>query len=142
VTKKEYKRVLFSLLSCYDSIVIRRLCGAATWVLMLHLNLVASDLVCARRHERTGAATSITMHHHGPSHVAGRTDTAAHGGEPCKVPARADCCRLLASCSVTTGLGAAAPDASQPITRSISIDAVVENPTSLARAPEPPPPKA
>ena len=112
----------------------------ATWVLMLHLHLVASDLVCSMHHG--DIATAAPMLHHGPSHVAQRTDAGAHDAEPCSVPSSRDCCRSMASCSVNIGLGAAPSQPMPPIAGSIGPDVVIENPVSLLRAPDPPPPKS
>ena len=35
--------------------MFRRLTAIATWVLLLHLNFIATDLVCAQHHEMSGA---------------------------------------------------------------------------------------
>lgn len=70
----------------------RRFAAVLTWLLLLRVNVVANDLVCARH--RAGASTVAEMAHHA---MHGRTNHATESGKPCKIPARSDCCRAMAS---------------------------------------------
>jgi hypothetical protein len=122
--------------------MIRRLTAIATWVLLLHLNLVASDLVCAKHHEPLGGAMTSAMQHHAPSHLAMGVALSNSDGQSCRVPARADCCRVMASCGVSVGLRTSALDVPPPIVRASVAATTGDTPTSFAFAPETPPPKA
>jgi hypothetical protein len=122
--------------------VIRRLTAIATWVLLLHLNLIASDLVCAQHHEISHTATEAMTQHHT---LAGSPDkTAVTNGDTdaCQVPARADCCHAMASCSVSFGLGSSSLAAAPPTMNGAAATLSLDAPISLAFAPDPPPPKA
>jgi hypothetical protein len=122
--------------------VIRRLTAIATWVLLLHLNLIASDLVCAQHHETSNAAVEVMTQHHAPAgvtHASGVTDAEKDG---CQVPARSDCCHAMASCAVSLGLGASQNDVAPPTIRCARAPGSVDAPISFAFAPDPPPPKA
>jgi hypothetical protein len=122
--------------------VIRRLTAIATWVLLLHLNLIASDLVCAQRHETPRGATPAMAQHHAPTHETQQRSVTDDGTGPCQVPARADCCRAMASCAVNLGLGASPLDGAPAIVRAEAATRFADAPISFAVAPEPPPPKA
>jgi hypothetical protein len=121
--------------------MVRRLTGIATWVLLLHLNFIASDLVCAQHHEGQGAAMPAMIQHHAQPHATPMTSVTDGDNESCKVPARADCCRVMASCAVSLGLGAPVLGAMPPIMRAAAAARRSGIPISFAFAPEPPPPK-
>jgi len=123
--------------------VIRRVTAIAVWVLLLHLNLVASDLVCSTHHESANGATPSAMQHQvGVTHASQISDVPETGKAPCKVPARTDCCRAMISCAVSVGVATAtAQDAPSPRHSAVA-DAPTQRPTSRTRAPDTPPPKA
>lgn len=126
--------------------MIRRLTAAATWVLLLHLNLitlVASDLVCARHHEMSAGAMPAAVHPRATPNTVARESGVTDGDhQPCEIPSRADCCRAMASCSVSVGLAPSKLAASPTDVRAAVITARADAPLSFAVAPEPPPPKA
>jgi hypothetical protein len=120
--------------------VIRRLTAVATWVLLLHINLIASDLVCGQHHEISAAPAAVTQHH---APVGARTSSVMDGdNEACQVPARADCCRAMASCTVSLALGPSQVDAAPSIMHGAAATVSHDAPLSVAFAPDPPPPKA
>ena len=122
--------------------MIRRLTAIATSVLLLHLNLIASDLVCAQHREMSNAATDVMPQHHAPAGVARASSMTDGAKDTCQVPARADCCHAMASCTVSLGLGSSPVDASPPTMKAAAATVSLNAPMSFAFAPEPPPPKA
>jgi hypothetical protein len=127
----------------YDSSVIRRVTAIAAWVLLLHLNLVASDLVCSTHHESADGATPSAMQHHvGMTHTSQISDVSESGKAPCTVPARTDCCRAMMSCAVSIGVMTATAPHAPSARHSAVADSPAQCPTSRTRAPETPPPKA
>jgi hypothetical protein len=122
--------------------MVRRLTGITTWVLLLRLNFVASDLVCARHHEMRDEVMPSMMQHHAPTNGTPNSGVTDGDNEACRVPARVDCCHAMASCAVTLGIGAL-PLALQPLT--VCAAAATRGsgiPISFAVPPDPPPPKA
>src|SRR5262249_35177759 len=92
----------------YDSsVTLRRALGVLLWALVLHLNLVASDIACERHHDEPRATAALTPMSH-MSHSSKMQSQYAGDTQSCKTPVVADCCRLMASCSVTFGFGAIA----------------------------------
>jgi hypothetical protein len=122
--------------------VIRRLSAIATWVLLLHLNLIASDLVCAQHHEISGAGVAAMRQHHPHGDGVHQRSVKNGDAEACKVPTRADCCHAMASCTVSLGLGPSRLDVASLIMRTAGDTLSVDAPISLVFAPDPPPPKA
>ena len=122
--------------------MIRRLTAIATWVLLLHLNLIASDLVCAQHRERSSPATEVMPQHHAPAGVTRASSMTESDKDTCQVPARADCCHAMASCTVSLGLASSPLDAALPTMVGAAATVSLDAPISFAFAPEPPPPKA
>ena len=122
--------------------MIRRLTAIATWVLLLHLNLIASDLVCAQHHEMSHAATEVVTKHHAPAGSTDKTIVTDGDKDACQVPARADCCHAMASCAVSLGLGSSSLAAAPPTMNGAAATFSLDAPISFAFAPDPPPPKA
>jgi len=121
--------------------VIRRLTAIATWVLLLHLNLIASDLVCAQHHETSHAATEAMPQHHAPTGVTRASSVTDGDKDACQVPGRADCCHAMASCTVSLGLGSSPLDVAPPTVIGSGASVSLDAPISVVFAPEPPPPK-
>ena len=116
---------------------MKRLFGAISMLLMLHLTLVGADVVCATHGAPKMPMAGGHMSHHQPP------ARSSHGGqkEKCNTPASQDCCRALTSCAPTL----------DPVTlvasRFLRLDAAhiayrVDSPLSRVTAPETPPPKA
>ena len=75
-----------------------------------------------------------------PGHDMGHGNDASRGS--CETPAQAQCCQVLASCSVVF---AASAESAIPAPGVVKVDAIIaapERPISLSRAPEPPPTRA
>ncbi len=118
--------------------ILRRFAAVLTWLLLLRVNVVANDLVCARHH--TGAsAVGAEMAHHA---MHGRTNHATESGTRCKIPARSDCCGAMASCAVTIGAAASTHTEPPPVARVALTNDGGDAPAMPALSPEPPPPKA
>ena len=122
--------------------MIRRLTAVATWVLLLHLNLIASDLVCAQHHEMPHTATEVMTQHHALAGSADKTTVTDADEDACQAPARADCCHAMASCTVSLGLGSSSLAAAPPTMNGAAATLSLDAPISFAFAPDPPPPKA
>ena len=122
--------------------MIRRLTAIATWVLLLHLNLVASDLVCAQHHEMSNAAAEVMPQHHAPAGATRASSMTDGDKDACQVPARADCCHAMASCTVSLGLGSSPLDVAPPTVIGSAATVSLDAPISFGFAPESPPPKA
>jgi hypothetical protein len=130
--------------------LLRRLAGILTALLMLHLSFVASDVACATHmlaghaEMSTGQATGL-----GSAHAAGMAATMAnHGSQsrdqhhrPCETPSQANCCQALASCGST--FAASAARSSMPsLQRDVFPRSVIDIPLSELVGPDTPPPKA
>jgi len=111
-------------------------------VLLLHLNLIASDLVCGQHHEISSEGAAAMMQHHAPAGPTRASSVTYGDTEACQVPARADCCHAMASCTVSFGLGASALDVVPPTMQGGAAAVTLDAPISFAVAPDPPPPKA
>jgi len=122
--------------------VIRRLTAIATWVLLLHLNLIANDLACAHHHEMSNVATEVMPQHHASAGATRASSMTDGDKDACQVPARADCCHAMASCTVSLGLASSALDPAPPTLIGAAPSIPLDAPISFAFAPEPPPPKA
>jgi hypothetical protein len=122
--------------------VIRRLTAIATWVLLLHLNLIASDLACAQHHELSNVATGVMTQHHAQVGSTGKPSVTDGDKDACQVPARADCCHAMASCTVSLGLGSSSVAAPTQTMNGAVATLSLDAPISFAFAPDPPPPKA
>jgi hypothetical protein len=122
----------------------RGVLGLLTALLMFHLTLVGSDVVCAE-HGTAGAHQAAA---HGGDHEheamtaasANTNDVADH--KPCEVPTRPQCCEAFASCSVSL-VATATPQriVTGDFARGI-LAAAAHRLASQAVAPEPPPPRA
>src|SRR5215471_14743901 len=120
-------------------VTFRRVFALITGVLLLQLNLIASDLVCARHHEARMPSSAMTQHAAMPVAQLSVTDV---GHERCQTPSRAGCCVAMASCGLNLGFSGGRPDGSPTIARLAIATGAVPWRSSFAPAPDPPPPKA
>lgn len=121
---------------------LRRLFIVALGISMVRVTLPGGDQVCARHDPAnlktdSHASANHLLSRHSHSLPAGRRDH-----RPCDTPSQAECCRALASCTVSVALGeerqivdASPTNAEQHVSR---LDALL----SRVAAPDPPPPKA
>ncbi len=122
--------------------ILRRVAALFVLLTTFHFSVVAGDLACAD-HGASAAASSHAM----PMDMGASHDVHAAAAEsaepPCEVPAQQHCCEAVAGCSIT-GV-ASSPE--RPAGQQLADARAVRHPasralSSLAVAPEPPPPKA
>jgi hypothetical protein len=137
----------------------RRFVALLLSLTMLHLSVVAGDAACAthdagaqhasRADHAARGEQVVLAHGHvmipDVGHQAAMSTARDPGSRmpPCDVPAQQHCCDALVGCSVASAV-ASAPQSPAPRTsRSARVGVALDDePTSLAAAPEPPPPKA
>lgn len=124
-------------------------------MMLLQLNFVSSDLVCAKHNEEAAGAihhdasgqlslVSTPDHDHGQAipGTAEREHEPTNPGKPCEIPAQSDCCQALVSCSMTLGLTASNAAQRVAVAHFAIAPSTAEAPAYLIHSPEPPPPKA
>jgi hypothetical protein len=135
------KSLHFGIASRYAcDVTRRRVFALLTGVLLLQLNLIASDLVCARHHESSTSSGAMTQH--GAMPVAQSNAVTDVGHERCQTPSRAGCCVAMGSCGLNLGFSGERPDGPPAIARLTIATGAVPWRSSFAPAPDPPPPKA
>ncbi|MGH7679284.1 MAG: hypothetical protein ACRENU_12505 [Gemmatimonadaceae bacterium] len=117
---------------------MRRLVALALGTFMLHLNVERADFACGTHSDAATESRSeqaAAAHH---DHSASETSPAEK--EPCRTPTQVECCQALVSCSGFTDLSAIGE---LPLTthRDGTIALAQREPSSLVRAPDPPPPR-
>jgi hypothetical protein len=117
---------------------MKRLFGAISMLLMLHLTLVGADVVCATHGAAKMPIAGDHMSHHG---YPAQSSQRGSQKEKCNTPVSQDCCRALTSCAPTL----------DPVTlvasRFLPLDTAtiayrVDSPLARVTAPETPPPRA
>lgn len=120
---------------------MKRMLGAVAWLLMLHLTLAGSDLVCAKHGhmdgmQQNGRHLAQTAHSDGAPHTEGAP------AENCPTPAKQDCCAALAACTINIAAVASITREERPASaRSVHLERAAYAPL-IVSAPEPPPPRA
>lgn len=117
--------------------LVRRLTAIVLGVALLHLSAARADASCASHRATAAQAESGQMPAHDMDH-----ESDASRGSSCDTPAQAQCCQLLASCSVVLGATTPAQISSPARSHDEVISVGAERPASLFTAPEPPPPRA
>lgn len=119
---------------------LRQAGGLLSAALLLRLNFVAVDATCAQHEARSASAVDENAGHEHHSAAAAAPDETGEG-PACDVPARANCCAALTSCSITLDTGSRADDAlAAGRDRHLALGA--DRPTFHGQAPDPPPPKS
>jgi hypothetical protein len=128
--------------------LLRRVTGVLTAVLMLHLSVVASDVVCATHMTAAHVDVGARQTHHAEAStdmgadMANQTGLEQHHGEhPCDTPVQPNCCQALASCG-SVFAATNSPSRAPAIGRERIARAVTDMPASELVAPDTPPPKA
>jgi hypothetical protein len=116
---------------------MKRLLGAISMALMLHLNLVGADAVCATHGSAKGPMAGDHMVHQ--QHSA----HSSHGSQKgkCNTPVSPDCCSALTSCAPMLSLVSLVAIELVPLHADPVADRV-DSPLSRVTAPETPPPRA
>jgi hypothetical protein len=123
--------------------VMRRLIGLLTSLLLFHLTLVGADLTCAKHgahataHVSQPATPAHTDHHASPP-----LDAPGDDDMSCRVPTLPACCQALVSCGLS--IDEARSTASDGLSH-LALDVLSgadDAPTSWTLEPDPPPPKA
>jgi hypothetical protein len=121
--------------------MLRRMIGLALGAFMLHLNVERADLACAT-HSHGMPASEHSEHAMDGHHGAAPESAPSDSHEDCPTPAQTDCCQTMVSCSIGASLSAERDVAEMEIAHAAVMPVAQSHPTSLIRAPEPPPPRA
>ena len=112
---------------------------------MVHLMLVASDIVCADHAGAGGHGEHLDQAISSPVGHEAYASTNTDGGvgdEPCRIPTRARCCEALASCNMSIAVSASSGGIDpRGIRRAVPSDRSRFTQPQPA-GPEPPPPRA
>jgi hypothetical protein len=122
--------------------LVRRLSGLLTGLLMLHLSFVGWDLACAQHGDRPASAHNNMLGHHGHHVAAARVESATASDQPCETPTQPACCHAMTSCAINAAFERGTRLASVPPARNVIELAVIRVPLSQITSPDPPPPKA
>ena len=122
--------------------LVRRISGMITALLMLHLTFVGADLACAEHGDRSADEHRGMMAHHEHHTTAAHTEGVTATDQPCETPTQPQCCHAMTSCAVGAALERGmGPDSVPPI-RDVIESAIMRLPLSQVTSPDPPPPKA
>jgi hypothetical protein len=111
--------------------VIRRFTALAATAFLLNLNVIGVDRACGPTHDTATQSDEHAGH-------AGHTPTPA----PASNEAPAKCCDALSSCGMTLSFGGDVSASTETPTFTSARPVVMRAPSSVLRAPEPPPPRA